>query len=292
MNFDFSDDQKFLRDEARKFLEAQCTMAQVREVLDDDSKSHNDGVWKKIVDMGWLGAAIPEEYGGLGLGMLELCVIAEELGRTLAPVPFGSSAYFFAEGLFGYAGWIMIFGATFDMFDGKVARMTGKVSRSGAYYDSVMDRFGEGVVMIGLVSYFRYSWMLYFVVAGLIGSMLVSYTRARGEGVGIVCKKGPMQRPERIVYLGVASVFQPIANYFLRETSLAYEPILVIAAIILIGVMTNITAIYRMVYIMNGLDTEDKKDGIDSIPQVLMKWSTPEGRAEWMEKVRQRHHLK
>ena len=99
MNFDFSDDQKFLRDEARKFLEAQCTMAQVREVLDDDSKSHNEGVWKKIVDMGWLGAAIPEEYGGLGLGMLELCVIAEELGRTLAPVPFGSSAYFFAEAL-------------------------------------------------------------------------------------------------------------------------------------------------------------------------------------------------
>lgn len=99
MNFDFSDDQKFLRDEARKFLEAQCTMAQVREVLDDDSKSHNEGVWQKIVDMGWLGAAIPEEYGGLGLGMLELCVIAEELGRTLAPVPFGSSAYFLAEAL-------------------------------------------------------------------------------------------------------------------------------------------------------------------------------------------------
>ncbi|WP_321326936.1 acyl-CoA dehydrogenase family protein [uncultured Parasphingorhabdus sp.] len=99
MNFDFSDDQKFLRDEARKFLEAQCTTAHVREVLDDDSKSHNEGVWKQIVEMGWLGAAIPEEYGGLGLGMLELCVIAEELGRVLAPVPFGSSAYFFAEAL-------------------------------------------------------------------------------------------------------------------------------------------------------------------------------------------------
>tara|TARA_R110000824_G_scaffold256634_1_gene445688 strand:- start:46491 stop:47603 length:1113 start_codon:yes stop_codon:yes gene_type:complete len=99
MNFDFSDDQKFLRDEARKFLEAQCTSAHVREVLDDDSKSHNEGVWKQIVEMGWLGAAIPEEYGGLGLGMLELCVIAEELGRVLAPVPFGSSAYFFAEAL-------------------------------------------------------------------------------------------------------------------------------------------------------------------------------------------------
>ncbi|MEP3226901.1 MAG: acyl-CoA dehydrogenase family protein [Parasphingorhabdus sp.] len=97
MNFDFSDDQKFLRDEARKFLEAQCTSAHVRAVLDDDSISHNDELWQKIVEMGWLGAAIPEEFGGLGLGMLELCVIAEELGRVLAPVPFGSSAFFFAE---------------------------------------------------------------------------------------------------------------------------------------------------------------------------------------------------
>ena len=99
MNFDFSEDQKFLRDEARKFLAAQCTSAHVRAVLDDDTKTHNQEVWQKIVEMGWLGAAIPEEFGGLGLGMLELCAIAEELGRVLAPVPFGSSAYFFAEAL-------------------------------------------------------------------------------------------------------------------------------------------------------------------------------------------------
>ena len=99
MNFDFSEDQKFLRDEARKFLSEQCTTAHVREVLDDESKSHHEGVWQKIVEMGWLGTAIPEEHGGLGLGMLELCVIAEELGRALAPVPFGSTVYFFAEAL-------------------------------------------------------------------------------------------------------------------------------------------------------------------------------------------------
>ena len=97
LNFDFSEDQKFLRDEARKFLAAQCTSEHVRTVLDNDAMTHNDEVWQKIVEMGWLGAAIPEEFGGLGLGMLELCVIAEELGRVLAPVPFGSSAYFFAE---------------------------------------------------------------------------------------------------------------------------------------------------------------------------------------------------
>ena len=99
MNFDFSEDQKFLANEARKFLGAQCTTAHVREVLNDESKSHHDGVWKQVVEMGWLGTAIPEEYGGLGLGMLELCVIAEEMGRALAPVPFASTVYFFSEAL-------------------------------------------------------------------------------------------------------------------------------------------------------------------------------------------------
>lgn len=97
MNFDFSEDQKFLRGEARKFLEAECSSAVVRDVLNDPEKGHHSGLWGKIVEMGWLGAAIPEEHGGLGLGMLELCVIAEELGRVVAPVPFASTAYLLAE---------------------------------------------------------------------------------------------------------------------------------------------------------------------------------------------------
>lgn len=99
MNFDFSDDQKFLGNEARKFLDGECTTQHVREVLNDDSKSHHEGVWTKVKEMGWLGTAIPEEHGGLGLGALELCVLAEEMGRALAPVPFASTVYFFAEGL-------------------------------------------------------------------------------------------------------------------------------------------------------------------------------------------------
>jgi len=99
MNFDFSEDQKFLGNEARKFLEAECTTAHVREVLDDADISHHAGVWGKVVEMGWLGTAIPEAHGGLGLGMLELCVLAEEMGRALAPVPFASTAYFFTEAL-------------------------------------------------------------------------------------------------------------------------------------------------------------------------------------------------
>lgn len=97
MNFDFSDDQKFLKSEARKFLEGECSTARVRKVLDDDAKPYDGALWKAVAAQGWLGAAIPEEHGGLGLGHLELCVIAEELGRAVAPIPFASTVYFLAE---------------------------------------------------------------------------------------------------------------------------------------------------------------------------------------------------
>jgi alkylation response protein AidB-like acyl-CoA dehydrogenase len=99
MNFDYSDDQKFLKDEARKFLAAHCTVAQVRAVLDDPAKSYDEALWRAVADQGWLGAAIPEQYNGLGLGRLELCAIAEELGRVVAPIPFASTVYFLAEAL-------------------------------------------------------------------------------------------------------------------------------------------------------------------------------------------------
>ena len=99
VNFDYSDDQKFLKDEARKFLEQRCGPAVVRGVLNDEDRSYDEGLWKSVAEMGWLGAAIPEEYGGLGLGKVELCAIAEELGRVVAPIPFASTVYFCAEAL-------------------------------------------------------------------------------------------------------------------------------------------------------------------------------------------------
>ena len=99
MNFDYSDDQKFLKDEARKFLDAHCTIPRVRAVLDDPAKSYDEALWKSVAEQGWLGAAIPEQYNGLGLGRLELCAIAEELGRVVAPIPFASTVYFLAEAL-------------------------------------------------------------------------------------------------------------------------------------------------------------------------------------------------
>ena len=98
MNFDFSDEQKQMRDEARKFLSEQCPPKAVREVLDGKAP-YDKALWKGLAEMGFLGVAIPEQFGGAGAGHLELCVIAEEMGRALAPVPFSSTVYLAAEAL-------------------------------------------------------------------------------------------------------------------------------------------------------------------------------------------------
>jgi len=99
VDFDFSEEQKALKDEARRFLSAVAPITVARGVLDDPQRGHDAALWQRIVEQGWCGAAIPETYGGLGLGHVELCALAEELGRAVAPVPFASSVYAFAEAL-------------------------------------------------------------------------------------------------------------------------------------------------------------------------------------------------
>ena len=98
MNFDFSDDLKQLRDQARRFLSEQCPPAVVRRSLDGE-EPYAAALWREIANMGWIGAAIPERYGGAGLGYEGLCVLAEEIGRAVAPVPFASCAYLAAEAI-------------------------------------------------------------------------------------------------------------------------------------------------------------------------------------------------
>ena len=98
MNFDFSDDLKQLRDQARRFLSEQCPPTLVRRSLDGE-QPYAAPLWQEIANMGWIGAAIPEQYGGAGLGYEGLCVLAEEIGRAVAPVPFASCAYLAAEAI-------------------------------------------------------------------------------------------------------------------------------------------------------------------------------------------------
>jgi alkylation response protein AidB-like acyl-CoA dehydrogenase len=101
MNFDFSDDLKQLREQARRFLKDQSSTKAVRRIL-EGGDTYDRALWKGMADMGWLGAAVPEAYGGADLGHEGLCVLAEEVGRALAPVPFGSSVYLATEALLAH----------------------------------------------------------------------------------------------------------------------------------------------------------------------------------------------
>jgi acyl-CoA dehydrogenase len=98
MNFDFPDDLRQLRDEAGRFLRDRCPTSVPRRIL-EGAEPYDSGLWREIAGMGWTGAAIPEAFGGAGLGALGICVLAEELGRALAPVPFSSSVYLATEAI-------------------------------------------------------------------------------------------------------------------------------------------------------------------------------------------------
>lgn len=98
MDFDYSNEQKLIGEQARSFLQKECSTEVVRQVLDSDVPYAED-LWQKMANLGWMGIAIPEEYGGVGLSHLELTLIAQEMGCALAPVPFSSSVYLATEAM-------------------------------------------------------------------------------------------------------------------------------------------------------------------------------------------------
>jgi acyl-CoA dehydrogenase len=98
MNFDFSEEQKLLQHTARDYLQDRAPLSLARAGLESDA-THSDELWKGTAEMGWLGAAIPESYGGAGFGHLELALLAQEVGRALAPIPFSSSVYIATEAI-------------------------------------------------------------------------------------------------------------------------------------------------------------------------------------------------
>ena len=115
-----------------------------------------------------------------------------------------------ALGYFLAGGILLIFAALFDTLDGALARQTGQVSKFGAFFDSTMDRFSEGVIFIGLMYYYAalggHQIEIVLLGASLLGSLMVSYTRARAEGLNIECKGGLLQRTERVILLVIGLV--------------------------------------------------------------------------------------
>lgn len=115
----------------------------------------------------------------------------------------------------GWAGALILFAGLFDMLDGQVARLGNMSSQFGALYDSVLDRYSELILFLGICYYLvahHYFMSSLFAFIGLIGSMMVSYTRARAEGLGIECKDGLMQRPERVIIIGVSALACGVAS--------------------------------------------------------------------------------
>lgn len=159
----------------------------------------------------------------------------------------------------GWAGALILFAGVFDMLDGQVARRSGSASRSGALYDSVMDRYSELVMFLGICYYLvahHYFLSSLFAFVALIGSMMVSYVRARAEGLGIECKGGLMQRPERVVLTGASALLCGLfgglvgGGYQLRVPGIPFvlfESISVFTIpIAVMAVLTNITAMKRL----------------------------------------------
>ena len=159
------------------------------------------------------------------------------------------AAFFLATGRLVLAGVLILLGGAFDMLDGAAARAAPKSSASGALLDSVMDRYSEGAVFLGALIYFYTSSNFYGVVlvfAAMIGSILVSYVRARAEGLRIECKVGFMQRPERIAILAFGTLVQGIiGSHFAAVQS---SGLVLIAVIAILAITSHITAVHRLVF--------------------------------------------
>lgn len=147
----------------------------------------------------------------------------------------------------GWGGGIILFAGLFDMLDGRVARMGNMSSTFGALYDSVLDRYSELITLFGISYYLMlqgYLWGSMIAFIALIGSLMVSYVRARAEGLGLECKVGFMQRPERVVLTAFGAIF---CGVFADSTN--FDPILIlIVPLTLIAILANFTAVVRLAH--------------------------------------------
>jgi phosphatidylglycerophosphate synthase len=182
----------------------------------------------------------------------------------------------------GWAGALVLFAGLFDMLDGQVARLGNMSSRFGALYDSVLDRYSELILFLGICYYLvshHYFLSSLFAFIAMIGSMMVSYTRARAEGLGIECKGGLMQRPERVVTIGICAILCGVLGSIIGGDYKVYIPGLPVQIfetmsiftipITIMAFMTNITAINRLRDAKKALDLQDKEQAKAPLTKVV-----------------------
>jgi len=178
------------------------------------------------------------------------------VGLRISPTTFNvlgvvlgvGAGFCFGTGNLNPGGWLILLSGMVDVLDGRIARAQGIASPRGAFLDSTLDRFAEVGAFVGLAAFYRDSVALTIIVTlAMGGSLLVSYTRARGESLGVVCKEGIMQRAERLLLVGLGGILDPIIS---QQSN--FDPgILLASALILVATGAVGTAAYRTIWILH-----------------------------------------
>ncbi|HOD36924.1 MAG TPA: CDP-alcohol phosphatidyltransferase family protein [Syntrophales bacterium] len=200
--------------------------------------AYEEGGWRRKAQIGYY--ALAEK---VATPLVRIGVTPDVL--TVAGVVFSIGAgILFALGEIFWGGIVLWLSGIMDPLDGTVARLTGKASRSGALFDSTMDRYAEFFIFFGFLVYFRSGWMFYVVMLALMGSLMVSYVKARGESLGQKEVRGLMQRPERLILLMIGTILNTPFNHFLFSDC---DNCTVKGVLLILAVLTNVTAIERLV---------------------------------------------
>lgn len=158
-----------------------------------------------------------------------------------------------ALGRFALGGWLFLAAGILDALDGRVARARNDSGPAGAAMDSILDRYTDSFILMGLGWYYRDSWVLIPVLFSFLGSSLVPYIRARGEGLGLELKVGIMQRAERVLTLGVCVALSPVLEPLFLPEGQWGRHWLAISGLLILSLSSNATAVSRFVALMRAL---------------------------------------
>ena len=159
-----------------------------------------------------------------------------------------------AYGRFAVAGWLFMFSGTLDALDGRLARARNEVSPAGAAVDSILDRYIDSFMLVGLGIYYRNSWVSVAVLLALVGTLIVPYVRAKSEALGFPVRDGLMQRAERILYLGGAVALSPILEAIFWPHDPRPVHWLAVAGIVFLCVTSNVTGVSRFVSLVRSIN--------------------------------------
>lgn len=194
--------------------------------------------------------AVARFFNRLGVTPNQLTLIGLVLQGIVAVV--------IAAGYLQLAGILLIFFSIFDAFDGTLARMTGQASRFGAFFDATIDRYAESIVLFGLLVYYSgqpdSTTQTLLIYVAIVGSLLVSYTRAKAESLDIPCKEGILTRAERVVLLVIGlllGTWQPIAAL----------PDALTVVLWLLAILSNVTAVQRVLAVRKTVREQDAASG-------------------------------